>query len=109
MTAAVAIFPVSGSITHVIDACEISATGLTVNDATAFDASKYPTEPAVTYYFKLASTGHQTLKSPVFAPDPAGKGVWPGSVIIPDAATWTLTCNKVSDDSAAATASVVVA
>lgn len=107
MTAAVAIVPASGSITHAQTACEVTATGLTINDSTAYDITKYPTEPAVTYYLRLAATGQQTLKSPVFAPSPAGAAEW-HDVIIPAAATWTLTVCKVSDDSVIATASVVV-
>lgn len=109
MTAAVSITPASGSITHLVNACQISASGLTPNDSTAYSTAVYPTEPAITYYFKLAATGHDSLKSPIFSPSSAGDAIWPGSVIFPAAATWTLTVNKVSDDSAVATASVVVA
>jgi hypothetical protein len=108
MVAAVTITPASGSITAEKSACEIAATGMTANDTTAYDSTKYPSSPAVTYYFKAAATGQTTLKSPVFTPASGGTAIWPGSIIFPAAATWTLTVNKVSDDSAVATASVVV-
>lgn len=107
MVAAVTIYPASGSVIHVMTACEINVTGLTVNDSTAYDVTKSPTEPAVTYYFKVAKSGQDDLKSPVFAPDPAGKAEW-HDLQIPASGTWTLTANKTSDNSAVATASVVV-
>jgi hypothetical protein len=107
MSAAVAISPVSGSVIHTVTACQITATGLSNNDSTAYDAALYPSEPELRYYFKMAATGHDSLISPQFAPSEAGLAEW-HSVIVPAAATWTLTCNKVSDDSAVATASVTV-
>lgn len=106
--AAVAISPASGSITHLSTACNVSCTSVANNTTTGYDATKYPSEPQVTYYFKLAATGQQTLKSPVFSTNPNGAAEW-DSVIIPAAATWTLTVNATSDDSVIATASVVVA
>jgi hypothetical protein len=108
MAAAVAITPASGSVIHEKSACQISTSGLPDNDTTAYDSTKYPSSPMITYYFQLAATGQPTLKSPVFAPAYDGTAIWPGSVIIPAAGTWTLTVNKVSDGSASATASVVV-
>ena len=109
MAAAVAITPASGSITHFKDACEISATGLTANDSTTYDSTKYPTEAAITAYFKLTCSGQPTLTSPIFASNAAGLGAWPGSVVFPAAGTWTLALIRVSDSSTIATASVTVA
>lgn len=109
MTAAVVIYPASGSITHLKDACEISATGLTANDSTTYATDQYPTEDAITAYFKLTCSGQPTLTSPIFASNAAGLGAWPGSVIFPAAGTWTLDLVRVSDSSVIATASVSVA
>lgn len=109
MAAAVVIVPASGSITHLVDACEISATGLTANDSTTYSTSTYPTEAAITAYFKLTCSGQPTLTSPIFASNAAGLGAWPGSVIFPAAGTWTLDLIKVADSSTIATASVTVA
>lgn len=108
MAAAVAISPVSGSITHLSTVCRVTCSGVANNTTTGYDATKYPAEPQVTYYLKLAATGKQTLKSPVFSTNPDGTAEW-DNVIIPDAATWTLTVNATADDSVIATASVVVA
>lgn len=109
MAAAVVITPASGSITHLKDACEISATGMTANDSALYDSTVYPSEPAITAYFTLSATGEDTLTSPVFASNAAGEGAWPGSVIFPAAGTWTLDLIRVSDSSTIATASVTVA
>lgn len=108
MAAAVVIAPASGSITNQVTACEITCTGVAANTLTGYDATKYPASPEVTYYFKLAATGQDNLRSQVFSPSEAGAAEW-HSVIFPAAGTWTLTANKVSDDSVTATASVTVA
>lgn len=109
MSAAVVIYPASGSITSKSTACQISATGMTANDSALYDNTKYPTEPAINAYFQLTCTGQTSLTSPVFASNSAGVGVWPGSVIFPAAGTWTLNLIRVSDSSTIATASVTVA
>lgn len=110
MTAAVAIVPTSGNITHLLDACEISCTGVASNTATGYDSTKYPSEPAVAAFFKLSASGQATLKSPVFSTNADGKGAWPGSVIFPAAATYTLDLVDNADGTTVlATASVVVA
>lgn len=108
MSAAVTITPASGSITHLDTVCHIACSGVSNNDATSYSASVYPTEPQITYYFKLAATGEETLKSNVFSTNPDGTADWLG-VIVPAAGTWTLTVNATSDDSVIATASVTVA
>lgn len=107
MSAAVAVSPASGSITHLVTAVRVTCTGAPSNTATGYDPTLYPSEPAVNYYFKLAKSGQDSLKSPVFSTNPGGTAEW-NDVIIPAAGTWTLTLSKVSDDTAAATASVVV-
>jgi hypothetical protein len=102
---AVAAAPTSG--VHLSTVFAVTCSAAANNDSTAYSTSVYPTEPQVEYYFKFARTGSQTLKSPVFSTNPDGTGAWYG-VILPDVGTYTLTLNKVSDDSVAATTTVVV-
>ena len=108
MAAAVVISPVSGSITHLTTACEVTCTGTDSNDSAAYDSTKYPSEPAIGYYFQAARTGSVTLKSNIFTTNSLKIAEW-HDLIFPDAGTWTLTLRKSADDSIAATASVVVA
>jgi hypothetical protein len=110
MAAAVVISPASGSITHLVNACQITCTGVNSNTTAGYDSTKYPGEPAVAAFFKLSATGQATLKSPVFSTNAAGKGEWPGSVIFPAAATYTLDLVNNSDGTTVlATAAVTVA
>lgn len=106
--AAVAISPASGSITAIKTVCRVTCSAVANNDTSAFSSSIYPTEPQITYYFKLAATGQPTLKSPVLSTNASQVAAW-DNVIFPAAGTWTLTINKTSDDSVTATASVTVA
>lgn len=111
MPAAVAIAPASGSVISKESACRVTCTGVPSNDDTAYvapvDGFDYPPSPAVTYYFKLAKSGSDSLISPVFTPASDGTAEWNG-VIIPAAGSWTLTVNKTVDDSVTATAGVTV-
>jgi hypothetical protein len=110
MSAAVAIVPASGSITHLKDACEITCTGVNSNTTTGYDNTKYPASPAVAAFFKLSASGQPTLKSPVFSTNAAGLGAWPGSVVFPAAGTWTLELINAADGTTVlATAAVTVA
>ena len=106
--ASVAVSPASGSITHLNTAVRVTCAAVASNDAAAYDNTIYPTEPQISYYFKFALSGQDDLVSPIFSTNSAGIAEW-NSVIIPAAGTWTLTANDASDDSVAATASVVVA
>jgi len=107
MAAAVTITPVSGSVIDKITVCKIVVSGLTSNDATAYDITKTPTEPELRYYCKVAKSGMDDLKSVVFAVSADGLWEW-DDLIIPASGTWTITCNKTSNDAVVATASVVV-
>jgi len=110
MTAAVAITPTSGNITHLLDACEIVCTGVNSNTSTGYSTSIYPTSPAVVAFFKLSASGEDDLVSPLFSTNAAGTGAWPGSVIFPAAGTWTLDLIDAADGTTQlATASVTVA
>lgn len=109
MSAAVVITPASGSITALVDACEITCTGVDSNTLTGYDATKYPASPAVVAYFKLSATGEDDLLSPHFTTNAGGDGAWPGSVIFPAAGSWTLDLINAADDSTVlATAAVTV-
>jgi len=107
MAAAVAISPVSGSITAKLTACQVSCSGVSNNDSGAFDSTKYPTEPQILYYFKLSASGQPTLKSNPFSTNKDGKAEW-HNVLFPAAGSWTLDLNKVTGDSNVVTAAVTV-
>lgn len=110
MTAAVAITPASGHITHLLDACEIVCTGVASNTATGYDTDNYPSEPAVVAFFQLSASGQDDLVSPPFSTNADGKGAWPGSVIFPAAGSWTLDLLNAADGTTVlATAAVTVA
>jgi hypothetical protein len=106
--AAVAISPASGSITAIKTVCRVTCSAVANNTTTGYDPAIYPSEPQVTYYFKLASAGQPTLKSHVFSTNASQVAAW-DDVVFPAAGTWTMTINKTSDDSVTATASVTVA
>lgn len=105
MVAAVTATPTGG--VHLTTIYDVACTGTNDNDATAYDVTKYPTEPQITYYFKFALAGQKDLKSPVFSTNAVGAAEW-HDVLLGAIGSWTLTLNKTSDDSAAATATVVV-
>lgn len=108
MASAVHVSPASGSITHLVTAVEVTATGAASNTATGYDTTKYPSEPALNRYFKFSLAGQDSLKSPVFNSNAAGLCEW-HDVILPAAGSWTLDLCLESDNSVDATASVVVA
>lgn len=108
MSAALAITPASGSITAKKTVCRINVTGAALNDATAYDATKYPTEPAVKYYLLIdAPAGTDDKKSQVFSPAPDGKFEF-NNFIFDVAGSWTVRLRKAADDSDAATLAVTV-
>jgi len=91
----------------VTSACRVDVTDAPVNDATAYDASKYPSEPAILYYLSFERTGSDTGKSQAFQPAADGSFTF-NSYIFPDAGSWTVHLRKVSDDSSVAQTSVTV-
>lgn len=105
MAEAIAAVPTAG--THLITAFNFDVTGLSSNDATAYDDTKYPSEPALVYYISVEATGEDSLVSPRFTPAEAGTFAWYG-VVVPSAATWTAHIRKDSDDSSVTSVSVVV-
>lgn len=107
MTVAIAIVPASGSVVAVVSACRISASGLSTNDPSTYDVDDVPTEVPLTYRFVASKSGQDDLVSHEFQASHAGLHVW-DNVIFPDDGTWTLDLVDQSDDSVAATASVVV-
>ena len=110
--ASVAVTPASGSITHLVTAVRVTCADVANNDASSYVApttgAGYPAEPQISYYFKFALSGQDSLISPIFSTNSAGIAEW-DSVILPAAGSWTLTANKAADDTVAATATVVVA
>ncbi len=106
--AAVAIYPASGDITALVDACNITCSAVDSNTLTGYDADNYPSSPAIEGFFRLSATGQDDLVSPVFSTNAAGVAEWP-SVIFPAAGSWTLDLVDTADDSVIATAAVTVA
>ncbi len=89
------------------DFCRINLTGLTLNDATAYDATLYPSEPEVRYYITFEVGGATVGKSQVFAAGPDGKFEF-NNYIFPSAGSYTVRVSKAADDSSAATQAVTV-
>lgn len=108
MSAAVAVTPASGSITHLVTAVRVTCSDVPSNTSTGYDADNHPASPAINYYFKFSLTGQDDLVSPLFSTNSTGIAEW-NDVILPAAGTWTLDVVDASDDSVDATASVVVA
>lgn len=111
MAVVVSVTPTSGVAR--MSVLRVNVTGLASNDTTAYDSTPDPsvalgglTEPELRYYFKAVLAGSETLRSHTFSPSQDGKHEW-NSVVIPAAGTWTITVNKVADDSAVGTTSFV--
>ena len=104
--AAVSVSPASGSIIAKVTGVNISATSLTANDDSAYDADLYPASPAVVYYFKCSLAGQDDLISERFSPN-GGTHQWP-SILFPAAGSWTVGVYADADDSTIASASVTV-
>jgi hypothetical protein len=81
----------------------ISASALTPNDASGYDPTAYPTEPAILYYIEASATGATTLTSERFS-GAAFSIVW----MFDTAATYTVAVKKDSDDSTVASTTIVV-
>lgn len=107
MTATLAIVPASGAITATKTVCRVTVAGAPANDSAAFDSTKYPTEPAITYYIEFVLGGVQKGKSYVFTPN-GGSHVF-NNYIFPSAGAWTVNLNKVAADANVATLAVTVA
>ena len=88
-------------------ACRVNVTGAPVNDASAYDANLYPTEPEIRYYLAFEKAGSDTGKSQIFSPAADGTFEF-NSYIFPDAGSWTIHLRKESDDSSVANQAVTV-
>lgn len=107
MVVALVLTPTSGNIVSKKTAVNVQVTGAAANTSTGYNTSNYPASPEVRYYIKAALTGQNDLKSYQFAVDSSGTHTF-YDLVFPAAGTWTVTVNKVSDDSVAATTSPVV-
>ncbi len=78
---------------HAKDEIVITCAGLAANDATAYDATKYPTLPKLEYRLFMtgaADPGHvYDLRSQRFGPDANG-GYAHLPIVLPTADTWTI-------------------
>ena len=104
MAAAVAVNPTSPRVK--LDATMISCSGIPSNTLTGYDATKYPSSPAVVYYFKASKAGQDDLVSHLFTPN-GGKHVWM-DVVFPAAGSWTVGLFNFVGDTQVATASITV-
>ncbi len=105
---AIAVTPASGSITAKKTVCRINVTGASANDTTAYDNTKYPSEPAITYYLLMdAPAGTDDKKSQLFTPAVGGTFEF-NNFIFDTAGSWTIRLRKASNDSDAATLAVTV-
>lgn len=107
MPAAVAITPTSGNITATKDFCKVNITGASVNDSSGFDPTKYPTEPAFTYYITFELASAVVGKSYVFTPDSTGAHEF-DNYVFPQSGSWTVRLSNASSGASVATASVTV-
>lgn len=107
MVVALVLTPTSGNIVSKKTAVNVQVTGATANTTTGYNSSNYPSSPEVRYYIKASLAGQNDLKSYQFAVDSSGTHLYQ-DLIFPAAGTWTVTVNKASDDSVAATTSPVV-
>jgi hypothetical protein len=89
------------------DACLVSVTGADENDASKYDATKYPTEPEIKAYLKFVKGGVEYGRSYIFAVSSAGKHDF-SNYVFPTSGSWTVTLHDASDDSQLATQSVTV-
>lgn len=106
MAAALSVTPASGSIDAANTLARIDLTGADQNDASAYDAAVYPTEPAFAYRFRARKSGTDDLFSEVFGVNESGGHSW--EVMFPAAGAWTVTLRDTSDDSQVATMAVTV-
>lgn len=85
--------------------CRIDLTGLDLNDTSAYDATKYPTSPAVSYYLTFEVGGAVVGKSYVFSPN-GGKHSF-NNYIFPSSGSYTVRVSK-ADGTSVKTQSVTV-
>lgn len=94
--------PVHGS-----SACRFDVTGASTNDATAYNAALYPSEPAFGYYLKFVVGGVEKGRSYVFNVGSDGAHIF-NNYTFPSAGSWTVTLNNASTDAEVATVAVTV-
>jgi len=96
--------PDSGIVAK-LTSLKITCTDADNNDSGSYNASAYPTEPEILYYFKLSLSGQDDLKSNTFSTNSDGAAEWPG-VLLPAAGTWTLALFTAADDQSVTSTSV---
>ena len=84
--------------TAIADACVVSVTGADANKAAGFDASKYPTEPEMRYYFAFVKGGVEYGRSYVFGVGADGQHDFV-NYIFPSDGAWIVNLCDVADDS----------
>lgn len=83
------IVPASGSVISTTSVCRVNVIGMTTNDTSAFDATKYPTSPAFTYYISFIKGGTELGRSYVFSPSSDGKHEF-NNYTFPSSGSWTM-------------------
>ena len=94
--------PVSGNITAVVTAVNISCDDADANTATGYDTDNYPASPALVYHFRARKSGADDLISEQFSTNSDGVFMWP-SVIFPSAGTWAVSLRDAADAQIATT------
>lgn len=108
MVAALAITPASGSITAKKTVCRIDVTGADANTLTGYNATNYPSSPAVKYYLLIDSpAGTDDGRSYTFTPGSDGKHTF-NNYTFPATGSYTVRLRKSADDSDVATLAVTV-
>lgn len=104
---AVTVTVTPASPTAARDFCKFDIAGLTLNDATTFNAANSPSEDEVRYYLTFEKGGEELGRSPVFACNHDGEWQF-NNYMFPSSGSWSVKVKKVSDDSTVKTQAVTV-
>lgn len=91
-----------------VDACKVLVEGLTLNDATTYDAGHSPSMDEVRYYLTFELGGAVKGKSHVFACNYGEDYDGFFNYIFPEAGSWTVRVSKVVGDTSVQTQAVTV-
>ena len=106
MAASITVTPTSP--VHISGVAKIAVAGAPSNDTSAYNNTKYPTEPQIGMYLQVLKGSVEVGRSYVFATNPAdGTHVF-NSYIFPSAGSYVIHLKKSSDDSDVTTQAVTV-
>lgn len=87
--------------------CKFDIAGLSLNDATTFNATKSPSMDEIRYYITFEKGGAELGRSPVFACNHDGEWQF-NNYVFPSAGSWSVKVKKASDNSTVKTQAVTV-